>query len=493
MAIYHLTASTGSRKNGQSAAAKIDYIQRSGRYTRDPAECLHAESGNMPGFAQEAADYWSAADTYERANGRLFKQVEFALPVELSLDAQRELARDFAQELAGEKLPYSLAIHAGKGTNPHCHLMISERVNDGVDRPREQWFRRHNSKKPDQGGAKKTAALKPKQWLIDTRERWAELANQALEKANQPDRIDHRTLEAQGIERVPGVHLGPNVAAMAERGISTDRADMAAEIEAANQRIGVLLEQRDELDQTIDPLMDKIIRSMEDKAIKNQPTLDSQIAASFEKYQLEQERKMLREKAAHRPEWMLKTREVTTESGVKWTQYKVSDATLRNVKYDGPTPLDDQIYERLSQGKKLSEHQNSRFENVARALQNHELDTQSGLHLPKNFREQMGEREDKLITKFVGQTYGRVTEPELDKDYKAVHVGTILTHSKAHHAMRDTSNKKIILLNDADVKTPTPGKTHLIRRRRDLEGRTQTMVFPIKDRNRDGPGRGWER
>ncbi|WP_258370326.1 MobA/MobL family protein, partial [Serratia marcescens] len=82
----------------------------------------------MPEFVERPADYWDAADLYDRANGRLFKEVEFALPVELTLDQQKALASEFAQHLTGaERLPYTLAIHAGGGENPHCHLMISEK------------------------------------------------------------------------------------------------------------------------------------------------------------------------------------------------------------------------------------------------------------------------------------------------------------------------------------------------------------------------------
>ncbi len=99
--------------------AKADYIQREGKYARDMDEVLHAESGHMPEFVERPADYWDAADLYERANGRLFKEVEFALPVELTLDQQKALASEFAQHLTGaERLPYTLAIHAGGGENP---------------------------------------------------------------------------------------------------------------------------------------------------------------------------------------------------------------------------------------------------------------------------------------------------------------------------------------------------------------------------------------
>ncbi|MCY5463665.1 relaxation protein, partial [Escherichia coli] len=55
MAIYHLTAKTGSRSGGQSARAKADYIQREGKYARDMDEVLHAESGHMPEFVERPA------------------------------------------------------------------------------------------------------------------------------------------------------------------------------------------------------------------------------------------------------------------------------------------------------------------------------------------------------------------------------------------------------------------------------------------------------
>ena len=86
---------------GQSASAKDDYIEREGRYEGDASELEHSESGHMPGWAEEAPHaYWEAADAHERANGRLFREVEFALPVELDERSERrELAREFAQSL----------------------------------------------------------------------------------------------------------------------------------------------------------------------------------------------------------------------------------------------------------------------------------------------------------------------------------------------------------------------------------------------------------
>ena len=87
----------------------------------------------------------------------MFKEIEFALPVELDERQQQELASIFVADLTGgERLPYTMAIHRGGGDNPHVHLMISERGLDGHARDAEQWFKRANKAAPEKGGALKT-------------------------------------------------------------------------------------------------------------------------------------------------------------------------------------------------------------------------------------------------------------------------------------------------------------------------------------------------
>ena len=256
MSLYHLSTSVGSRGGGQSASAKDDYIERAGRYGEDRSEVEHVESGHMPGWAEEDPHaYWEAADAHERANGRLFREVEFALPTELDEGERRELALEFAQFLtSGERLPYTLAIHRGGGENPHCHLVISERSNDGLERTAETWFKRYNGKAPEQGGARKVSTAS-KEWLQSTREAWAEHANRALARAGSRERIDHRSLsdraeearEAGDLERAaelgrePGKHLGPGAAIeakfqMGEREVRSSAVAEAGEIEERNDR-----------------------------------------------------------------------------------------------------------------------------------------------------------------------------------------------------------------------------------------------------------------
>ena len=227
MAVFHLKASFGSRAGGQSARAKSDYIEREGRYEQNREELEHKEHGNMPEWAEDdPGAYWEAADEHERANGRLYSEVQFALPKELGEAERRELAGEFAERVcSGERLPYTLAIHRGgaNGENPHAHLMFSERGNDGIERSGEQWFKRHNAKAPEKGGARKSRAAKAGDWLEKTRKAWEQTANRALERAGRAERIDGRSLadlrdeahragdlkRAAELSREPNVHLGP--------------------------------------------------------------------------------------------------------------------------------------------------------------------------------------------------------------------------------------------------------------------------------------------
>jgi hypothetical protein len=189
------------------------------------------------------AHYWKAADLYERDNGRLYREVEFALPRELNLEQQKALCHAFSERLTtldkGEKLPYTFAIHTdGENKNPHCHLMISERVNDGIPRNASTWFKRANAKEPKKGGAVKTQDLNGKQWLEPTRQLWAQMANEALKSAlpdfnERTDGIDHRSHAKRGLTAFPAEHMGKACHDMMRRGAYCHR---GPEVAKRNQR-----------------------------------------------------------------------------------------------------------------------------------------------------------------------------------------------------------------------------------------------------------------
>ena len=225
--MYHLHLSTGSRGGGQSAKAKSDYVTRQGKYENQEDKCVYTFSGNMPNFAEEdPTEYWQAADNHERANGRLYTEIEIALPQEMKPHEYCGLASRMTAQIVNERnLPYTMAVHEGRGDNPHVHIVISERANDGIDRDAEQWFKRANKQEPELGGAAKDREIQQKEWLQGVREDWQEIANESLRVWGYEKRIDHRTLQEQGIDREPQQHIGPAAWNMGQDDIDTERMD----------------------------------------------------------------------------------------------------------------------------------------------------------------------------------------------------------------------------------------------------------------------------
>ena len=247
MAIFHMNVETKTKSRGQSAAASVSYIARVGKYKRGD-ELVHLQSGNMPSWGRtvrhascsprrsDAAEaYWAAADLYERSNARLCKEVECSLPRELTLEQSVAAVQEFVFYVTGDvdggALPFTFGVHRGKGKNPHAHLMVSERVNDGIARSPGSWFRRAG---PD-GGARKTEKLKGADWLLGVRKLWADVCNTHLKMHGHEARIDHRSFVDQGIEGIPGEHIG--VAGVAVQRKRRKAKRLGEQVESAPDRI----------------------------------------------------------------------------------------------------------------------------------------------------------------------------------------------------------------------------------------------------------------
>ena len=239
MASYHLSAKIGAKGK---AAAHASYISREGKYSgRERYEDLEATgSGNMPKWAeQNPAHFWNAADEHERANGSAYREIEVALPRELTPEQRLGLVEDFVRQELGDQHAYQWAIHTPKaaldgGEQPHAHIMYSERRMDGIERDPDQFFKRYNSKNPEKGGAQKASGGKArgemKQELLELRERWANVQNRHLHLHGHDVRVDHRSLKDQGIDREPEKHLGgAGVRALAQQDIAALLERRAAE------------------------------------------------------------------------------------------------------------------------------------------------------------------------------------------------------------------------------------------------------------------------
>lgn len=236
MAIYHLKVTTGSKLKGASGTIRCDYITRQGVYSDREEELVLAESGNLPSWARDERHFWEAADTYERRNGRVYNEVEVALPRELPREQQIELAREFVSDLmTPSRLPYTMAIHDSDGHNPHAHVIYSERGDDGVAREMEQHFRRADRAKPWKGGAPKDTSMRGSEWVKQVRKDWEIAANVALERAGESARVDCRSYRERGIASTPQLHLGVAAAAMLRRGVQVDRVASYVRIERIRQ------------------------------------------------------------------------------------------------------------------------------------------------------------------------------------------------------------------------------------------------------------------
>lgn len=269
MAIYMLSIKHKAKGAGASAKAHAQYIQREGKYAaKAHTEYLAREgkhqrrghelektwSGNMPEWAGSPKEFWEAADTYERANGRVYTEVVVALPREMSKQGREKLVREFVEKEIGDRFTYTAAIHNPKaldgGEQPHAHIMFSIRERDGIERTKEQYFKRANPKEPEKGGTKKS-----REWSKDSRENdrvnemrasWEELGNKALAREGREERIDKRSLEARGIDREPEPKMGPQVTQKIKRGQQTEVGERVIELrqyrEAQKELEGLELE-----------------------------------------------------------------------------------------------------------------------------------------------------------------------------------------------------------------------------------------------------------
>jgi hypothetical protein len=222
VADYRFSAKVIKRSNGQSAVAAAAYRagerlldDRTGQtadYSRK-AGVIHAEvmtPEGTPDWMRDRAQLWNAVEAAERRkDAQLAREIQLSLPHELDQAQRKALLLDFVQEqFVGKGMIADIAIHApnaeGDQRNHHAHVMLTMRelTGEGFGNKARDW----NS--PDQ--------------LAQWREQWAHHQNRTLERYGHAARVDHRSFEAQGVDRAPTQHLGPTASDM-ERGGKASR------------------------------------------------------------------------------------------------------------------------------------------------------------------------------------------------------------------------------------------------------------------------------
>ena len=199
-----------------------------------------------PAFADRST-LWNSVEEIEKSStAQLAREIEVALPVELSRAEQLALVRSFVKDnFVDAGMCVDFAIH-DKGTgNPHAHILltirpIKENGKWGAKCRKVYDLDSQGQRIPDGKGGWKNHREDTTDWnrrenAEKWRAAWAAYTNRALEAAGRPERIDHRSYKRQGVDKIPTVHMGPAASQMERRGIQTEKGNINREIGADNK------------------------------------------------------------------------------------------------------------------------------------------------------------------------------------------------------------------------------------------------------------------
>ncbi|NML91792.1 Ti-type conjugative transfer relaxase TraA [Sphingobium sp. TB-6] len=234
MAIYHFSAKVISRANGSSAVASAAYRSASelhdDRLGRDhdfsnKAGVVHSEvmlPEGAPERLNDRSTLWNEVEAEERRkDAQLAREVEFAIPREMNTAQGVQLARDFVEKQLVERgMVADLNVHWDRGKDgepkPHAHVMLSMREVGA------------------QGFGQKVRDWNSNALLQEWRVAWADHVNARLAELDIDAHIDHRTLEAQGIDLEPQHKIGPAGSRRFGRGEDAERVEDHARIAREN-------------------------------------------------------------------------------------------------------------------------------------------------------------------------------------------------------------------------------------------------------------------
>lgn len=269
MAIYHFSAQIITRSKGQSAVASASYRagdklidERTGEtkfYKREiQPETMILAPSHAPEWAKERNRLWNEVEKIERnKNSQLAREINVALPNELSPENQKELIQNYVQEQFVDRgMVADIAIHRDDKNNQHAHVMLTVRQFDengewGNKKRKDYEFDKDGNKVLDKNGKPKYQTVSLTDWdkkesIEQWREQWAKHTNKALEKEGIQERVTHLSHEARGLEQLPTVHLGHVAHNMEKEGRQSERGNINREIREHNSIVVDLAQYRKE-------------------------------------------------------------------------------------------------------------------------------------------------------------------------------------------------------------------------------------------------------
>ena len=185
-------------------------------YTRKRG-IVHSEillPSNAPPDFQDRGTLWNSVEQIEKAcNSQLARELEVALPIELSREEQVRLVRAYcSSQFVSRGMCADFNIHNTGNGNPHAHILRTMRPMDAqgkwLPKSKKEYVLDENGEKIRlPSGRYKTRKVDLVDWNNREnaevwRRAWADLANEFLAQNNRPERIDHRSYERQGIEQI---------------------------------------------------------------------------------------------------------------------------------------------------------------------------------------------------------------------------------------------------------------------------------------------------
>ena len=264
LALYHLSVKQIKRSAGQSAVAAAayrageklhsDYYGEDADYTKKGGVVfteILLPSHAPPAYADRET-LWNAVEKIEEhPKAQLAYSFDIALQNEFSTEENISLARRFVEEqFVSRGMIADLAVHTpdkenGEHPNPHFHVLcpirpLNEDGTWGKKQRREYVLDEHGNRIPDGEGDYVFKAVPTTDWgrpetLEHWREEWAKLCNAIFMEKGYHEKIDHRSFERQGVDKLPTVHEGPHVRQMEARGILTECGDLNRWIRQTNQ------------------------------------------------------------------------------------------------------------------------------------------------------------------------------------------------------------------------------------------------------------------
>lgn len=252
MAIYHFSTKPVSRKHKSSVAVSA-YINAE-KYTDERTNrtfdysnkkgvlvsACYALDENNNRIRLKNTELWNASEQAETKNkrqdsARTAREYIVAIPHELMEKDKKEGVKcivNFCDKLAHKyNVAVEFALHdqdyddQGNGNkNYHFHLITTTRAVT-FDDQNNIVFGKKTAFEMSDSELKKIGEKRTKDQLVDIRKLWADVANKYLEKHDFDERIDHRTLKEQGLNRKAKIRLSMADSEKEKKGIRTKAGD----------------------------------------------------------------------------------------------------------------------------------------------------------------------------------------------------------------------------------------------------------------------------